>query len=80
VVQIGYESNTGQFQERPGPHPAKPSGDHIPLGSFVLASLSQTNCHLIPDGLAGGGCLPDASQRKETYMRCKMDGRRRCMF
>jgi hypothetical protein len=79
VVQIGNESNTGQFQERPGPHQRSHQAI-IFRWAALFDSLSQTNCHIIPDGLAGGGGLPDASQRKETYMRCKMDGRRRCMF
>jgi hypothetical protein len=76
-MQISYWSNTGQFPQASGPTPAKPSGERTPLGGFGLDPV--TNCQIIPDGLAGGG-LPNAGQRKEAYMRCKMGARRRCTF
>jgi ribosomal protein S27E len=39
---VRYESRTGQLPPRPGLPQAKPSGDHIPLGGFVM-SKKMTN-------------------------------------
>jgi hypothetical protein len=51
-----YFSSTGNFPKNARAHNAKPSGDHIPLGGFVLTTAAA-NIADAPRSLAISDCL-----------------------
>ena len=71
VIWIRYRSYTGQFPQAFGPTPAKPSGDHIPLGGFVFNNRRR-NAQSFDEGyLSNRDHLGDARMAVAFWMDCE---------